>query len=271
MWKCLWSFIGRHRCFITLYAYLRILFAVFASGQMDINARDETNSTALMFAAIAGMTEIVHRLVELGVDHTLADTQGRTALMLAAARGHKDVVKLLVENLQWDFEQVDANGRSALLLASANGHLEVVKLLLINDPTVSETTRRKAAELARLSYHEHVEALLLSTIKDDKPDSDKVLEDKEISGESGKGKGSRGVAPRTQLARKLGKRVGEETSPQNQAAAFESSSRNWLLKWNKPFWVPGAEAIRTGAGANGQADLYDIIESMTASTPVGFF
>ena len=207
---------------------------------MDINAGDDTNTTAMMFAAIAGKAEIVHRLIELGADHTLADKSGRTALMLASARGHADVVKLLVENLQWDFDQADMNGRTALLLASSNGHVDVVKLLLIHHPQVDTEQRRKAAELARVGYHEHIEALLLSTVQDAKESNRAGLDKKENEKE-------------------------DVSAAEGQAAEFEASSRNWLLKWTKPFWAPGADAIRTGTGLNGQADLYDIIESMTVS------
>ena len=67
---------------------VRLLLAAFA----DVNARDNNDNTALMYAVERGYTEVVNLLLKTNVDVDAYDKDGQTALMWA---WHKNIVKLL--------------------------------------------------------------------------------------------------------------------------------------------------------------------------------
>jgi hypothetical protein len=67
------------------------------SGVADIDAANETRTTALMRAAKFGHLELVHVLLNKGTDINQENNEGFTALFFAVFFGHKDVVKLLLQ------------------------------------------------------------------------------------------------------------------------------------------------------------------------------
>ncbi|KAF4415116.1 ankyrin repeat domain-containing [Fusarium acutatum] len=66
---------------------------------------------------------------QVGININSKDTSGRTALLWAAENGHEAVVQLL---LDWDayIEAADDDGWTPLLRDAANGHAAIVRLLL---------------------------------------------------------------------------------------------------------------------------------------------
>ena len=128
---------------------------------IDINLRDSTGNTALMWASQEGHNEIVELLLIEGADVNNIDLDGDTALMLASQEGHTDIMKLLlnsgadpniqdfdgdtlimtlsfygyIENIELLLDSGanttirDINGDTALMLASKNGHTDIVELL----------------------------------------------------------------------------------------------------------------------------------------------
>mmetsp|Transcript_6953 Transcript_6953/g.9033 ORF Transcript_6953/g.9033 Transcript_6953/m.9033 type:complete len:1004 (+) Transcript_6953:244-3255(+) len=137
---------------------LEVLMELYRA-HVDINAQDMNGMTALMFAAIGGRTDIVRRLLDFQCSVTTYDERGRCALMLASACGHAEIVSILLKDGQTDPSREDNNGWNSLMLAASNGWMGCVKLLCIG---ASKQTRVKAAELASLSYHDHVFAYLNS-------------------------------------------------------------------------------------------------------------
>jgi ankyrin repeat protein len=96
---------------------------------MDVNAVDEEQRTALMFAASGDNTETVSLLLDAGAEINVVDTdEGFTALMHAAAEGQASVVKILLDHAA-DPDLRDADGDTAKDFATQNGHAEVVRLL----------------------------------------------------------------------------------------------------------------------------------------------
>ena len=83
-------------------------------------------STALMWAAGGGHTEVAQELVRAGAELDLADRYfQRTALMAAAHKGHTEIVQELVRaganvNLQ------DKQGQTALNLAWGGGEINIL-------------------------------------------------------------------------------------------------------------------------------------------------
>jgi ankyrin repeat protein len=58
----------------------------------DVNAKNDTDMTALMLAAGSGHTEIVQNLLDAGAKLNVKDMVGKTALMRATQNGHTDIV-----------------------------------------------------------------------------------------------------------------------------------------------------------------------------------
>ena len=63
----------------------------------NINMQDKYGSTALMWAAREGLTEIVELLLGNGAKIDMQDTDGKTALMWAAVWGRTETVELLLD------------------------------------------------------------------------------------------------------------------------------------------------------------------------------
>ncbi|MFM6122711.1 MAG: ankyrin repeat domain-containing protein, partial [Sphaerospermopsis kisseleviana] len=96
----------------------------------NVDGCDRNGTTALMFAANLGYTEIVRSLLDFGANINLPrKTYGLTALMLAASNNQVDIVKLLISK-DADINAVNEDGSTALMAAAQKGHLEIVQILL---------------------------------------------------------------------------------------------------------------------------------------------
>lgn len=101
---------------------------LFIKAGMDIDARDDDRSTALMIAAERDDLDMVRLLVERGADVNAANVDGYTALMYAAYRGNGKIVALLVRNGA-DVDMKDKDGWTALRYASVQGKNDIVDVL----------------------------------------------------------------------------------------------------------------------------------------------
>ena len=63
----------------------------------DIDAKDKTGSTALMWAARDNSLEMVKLLIEKGADVMLENNEGNTALICAQIRGYEKIIAVLEE------------------------------------------------------------------------------------------------------------------------------------------------------------------------------
>ena len=68
---------------------------LLSTGQVDIDARDETGESPLMWLARSGSKELTQLLLDVGANSDLKDWQGQTALDKAVENGREDVIKLL--------------------------------------------------------------------------------------------------------------------------------------------------------------------------------
>ena len=100
-----------------------------AGAERDIMAFEDT--TALIWAAREGHTQVVKALLAAGVDVNKrydGDDTGSTALMWASEKGHTDIVKLLLA-AGADVNIVPMHIDSPLITAQKAGYDEIVQLL----------------------------------------------------------------------------------------------------------------------------------------------
>jgi ankyrin repeat protein len=95
----------------------------------NIGARNESQRTVLMLAALKSRAEIVQLLISRGAKVDDVDSQRMTALMWASFGGSKAAVEALIAHGA-DICARDANGESALDWARArSGNTSVIELL----------------------------------------------------------------------------------------------------------------------------------------------
>ncbi|MDD3050639.1 MAG: S1 RNA-binding domain-containing protein [Candidatus Cloacimonetes bacterium] len=95
----------------------------------DVDARDEIDNTALVWAASNNNLEIVDLLLQNGANVNSRNSIGWTPLISAANNGNVETVKLLVK-YNVDANARDGGGLTALMFACLKDHEEIVKLLL---------------------------------------------------------------------------------------------------------------------------------------------
>ena len=82
---------------------------ILLENQVDQNARDVEQKTALHYAAMNGHSEICEMLIEYGVEMNTSDVFVFTPLHWAAKQGHSNVCWILLNN------QVEKNSKRYFL------------------------------------------------------------------------------------------------------------------------------------------------------------
>lgn len=123
-------------------------------------ALNENHQTALMLAAAAGHTEIVHFLAEADPAAILRrDVNGRDAVMEASRGGHDTVLQILLTYVpggaQEAVHRADLEGNTALHFASSNGNLLVLRTLLAAG---ADAERRNIWSWTAIAYSATVQA-----------------------------------------------------------------------------------------------------------------
>ncbi|CAG1994051.1 unnamed protein product [Fusarium graminearum] len=150
-----------------------LLCLLLDTGKVDVDARDESGGTPLLWAAENGHEAVVEMLLNTGkVDVDARDENGRTPLLWAAGNGHEAVVEMLLDTGKVDVDARDTKyGQTPLSWAAENGHEAVVEMLLntgkvdvdARDTKYGQTPLSWAAE----NGHEAVVEMLLDTGKID--------------------------------------------------------------------------------------------------------
>ncbi|TRY64110.1 hypothetical protein TCAL_00353 [Tigriopus californicus] len=96
---------------------------------LDVNQRSSQRMTALMFAAKAGRTKVVDKLIQMKANLDLRDSQEWTALCFAVDAGHGHVARVLL-NAGADPDFPTRDGMLAADLASARGQNDLRNMIL---------------------------------------------------------------------------------------------------------------------------------------------
>jgi thiol-disulfide isomerase/thioredoxin len=100
-----------------------------ATGESDVNARDERQWTPLMHAATKGDADAIRDLMGRGAQVNAQDDKGWTPLMLAAHKGHDSAVRaLIIKGANPNIKT--GKGTTALMVAAGKGHTDAVEILL---------------------------------------------------------------------------------------------------------------------------------------------
>ncbi|KAH6670956.1 ankyrin repeat-containing domain protein [Plectosphaerella plurivora] len=123
-------------------------------------ALNEKHQPALMLAALAGHTDVVHYLCERDPDIIMRrDSRWRDAIMEASRGGHDTVLQILLTYVPGGAEiavqRADSDGNTALHFASSNGNLLVLRTLLAAG---ADAERKNIWNWTALSYSATVQA-----------------------------------------------------------------------------------------------------------------
>jgi len=132
----------------------------------DVNAKDDLEDSAFLYAGAEGFNEILELTLENGADVKSLNRYGGTALIPASEHGHVETVKMLIE-AGVPVDHVNDPGWTAmqeavLLNDGGEDQQEVVRLLLAAgaDPNITDPQGRTALENAqRLGFRELAEVI----------------------------------------------------------------------------------------------------------------
>lgn len=147
----------------------------------DVEAKDDTRRTALIWAAATGKTELADILLSGNrrADTSASNNRGRTALMFASENNHVEVVqRLLLAGA--DSRAVSDGGWTALHNAADKGHVRILELLLATDCDVNSILSNGMTPLHWAAFNGHEEAVKLILAKVDalgRPEADLALKD----------------------------------------------------------------------------------------------
>ena len=131
-------------------------------NDMDINATNQNENSALMLAAYNGHKKIVDFLLQKGADVNRKDANQRTALIYAASGNNAKTVQSLID-AGADLNHTDkAEQFTALMFAASEGQTEVVEVLLNAgaDKSIKDKDGETALDFARKNGHNTTAELL---------------------------------------------------------------------------------------------------------------
>ena len=113
----------------------------------DVDARNESEWTVLMYAANNGRKEIAELLIAKGADVNIKDESGHTPLYAAASDGHREIAELLIAKGADVNAKERENGGTPLHWAAFRGRNEVAVFLIAEGADVNAKNKADATPL----------------------------------------------------------------------------------------------------------------------------
>ncbi len=139
-----------------------IEFAI--NGGANVNFRDKSGWTPLMYAVRSGCLESVDKLIKAKANVDSQDEEGLTALMIASNGGYQEIIQTLVDEGRADVNLCDDRGYSAITFAFENEFEEIVAFLIekgANVDLVSDDKSRALIDFAMNGHIDFVESFLI--------------------------------------------------------------------------------------------------------------
>ena len=104
----------------------RNIEGLLAAGA-EVDAKDEKDITALLYASSEGHSASVEALLDAGADVDAQANDGMTALMVVA-KGNTDIARALLE-AGANVDAIADHGVTARMMTERNGYIEIAELL----------------------------------------------------------------------------------------------------------------------------------------------
>jgi len=119
-------------------------------GGVDVNKRDESGNTPLIYACMKSARDLVKMLLDAGADAGLANQKSRAPLHFAAESGSAEIATLLLQ-AGADVNCTDVNGVTPLMLMAQNGRTDAALKLMQQpgiDLKIKDNNNRMAIDYA---------------------------------------------------------------------------------------------------------------------------
>ena len=103
---------------------------VFIDAGEDIEAKDDSGCSPLLWSCSSGSLDVAKLLVRAGAGVCVADNDGDTCLMIAGSNGHTETVRYLLCLPEVEMDGANNCGRTALHGAVKWEHADVVQVLI---------------------------------------------------------------------------------------------------------------------------------------------
>jgi ankyrin repeat protein len=135
---------------------------VLLDAGVDVNAKDDQGSTALMQATSGNRIELLQMLLAAGAKVDAKNSEGWTALVYAACSPKSEALKVLIA-AGAKTEVKDVEGKTPLMWAAFSGSIESVKELLSAKVNVNDVDKdgKSALGYAREAKEQSAEIVAL--------------------------------------------------------------------------------------------------------------
>lgn len=130
-----------------------VVLTFLKRGDVDVNKRDESGNTPLIYACLKSARDLVKLLLDNGADANLGNQKNRTPLHFAAEGGNYQIISLLID-AGADVNCTDNNGVTPLMVLAQNGRTDAALKLLKNpeiDISIKDNDSRMAIDYATTS------------------------------------------------------------------------------------------------------------------------
>jgi ankyrin repeat protein len=149
----------------------KVIDVLLSSPQTDVNARNASDESALMLAAIKGQSDLVDKLL---ARDAAVNKPGWTPLHYAASSGQLSIMKTLLDKYAF-IDAQSPNGTTPLMMAAMYGSAESVKLLLDEgaDPLMKNELGMTALNFAQQGKRPDAVEMLTAAVRAKQPGAGK--------------------------------------------------------------------------------------------------